>query len=142
MSNDNYPAGVTDAHPHFNPSETYIEVECTTEEALVVPSFAIKADLNHLYDYVTQMIKLGHDSTSQIMGTVAGKIELMQERVTALEQEREYECSWKGEMELPVSEEAEWDCPRCGAENTEDTLPADDWDEDAYDRMRDARYDD
>ena len=41
MSNDHYPAGVTDAHPHFNPSERPVTVSCTSEEAYVVPATAV-----------------------------------------------------------------------------------------------------
>jgi hypothetical protein len=117
MSNENYPAGVTDAHPHFNPSETLIEVECTTEEALVVPVHLVQdrlAALKNLIDdpnttRAALLFQLGH---------TAGTVDRHKKEGT-------YECDWTGELELPVSEAAEWDCPRCGVTQTTDTLPDD-----------------
>lgn len=114
MSNDNYPAGVTDAHEHFNPSETYIEVECTTEEALVVPSFAVKAQLIKLREMASAV-----PGASKLYDELGLALTLIDE----IERDGDYECQWKGEMELPVSEEAEWDCPRCGQTQTTDTVP-------------------
>lgn len=129
----NYPDGVSDAHPYFNPQEVTIEVECKAEEALVVPSFAMKADLIRLRTLT------GHGAN---MAEVDDLLAVMQHKIDEMEREGDYECQWKGEMELPVSEEAEWDCPRCGVTQTTDTLPDERGDDDAYDRMRDERYED
>lgn len=118
-SNDNYPAGVTDAHPHFNPSETYTEVECTTEEALTVPSFTVKAWLHELEDHLMQKEYAGGVNHTSIKYRIIKLRKLIDE----IERECDYECQWKGEQELPVSEEAEWDCPRCGVTQTTDTVP-------------------
>jgi hypothetical protein len=135
MSNENYPAGVTDAHPHFNPRERPVTVDCTSDEALVVPSFTIKADLIRLRELT------GHGAN---MAEVDDLLAAMQHKIDEVEREGGYECQWVGELDLPVSEEAIWDCPRCGVENTTDTILEDeDLDPDrAYDEMRDARYDD
>jgi len=126
MSNDNYPAGVSDAHPHFNPSETYTEVECTTEEALVVPSFAVKAALNEFLDWTKRRAYVAKSEEAKaVMGSANARIEKLLEQIDDIEREGDYECQWKGEMELPVSEEAEWDCPRCGVTQSTDTVPED-----------------
>jgi hypothetical protein len=132
MSNDNYPAGVTDAHPYFNPDERPVTVECTEDEALVVPSFFVKENLSAL-------LRLAQNMED---GYLTARIEVMLEQITELEKEGGYECEWTGELDLPVSPEAEWDCPRCGVTQTTDTLPDDGYDDDYYDRMKDARYDD
>lgn len=116
MSNDNYPAGVTDAHPHFNPDERPVTVSCTTEEALVIPSFVIKADLIRLRELT------GHAAN---MAEVDDLLAAMQFKIDEIEREGGYECQWVGELELPVSEEAMFDCPRCGVEQTTDTVPED-----------------
>ena len=120
MSNDNYPAGVTDAHPHFNSSETYMEVECTTEEALVIPSFLVHSELQLILEAAESGNKAGTETA----------LRLLLAEITDYERDGDYECQWKGEMELPVSEEAEWDCPRCGQSQTSDTLPDEDPDRD------------
>lgn len=116
MSNDHYPAGVTDAHPHFNPSETYMEVECTSEEALVIPSFLVKGELQKILELT------GHAAN---MAEVEKELRLLLAEVSDNEREGDYECQWKGEQELPVSDEAEWVCPRCGQTQTSDTVPED-----------------
>jgi hypothetical protein len=114
MSNDNYPAGVTDAHPYFNPSETLVEVSCTTEEAMVIPSFLVRGELEKILELT------GHAAN---MAEVEKELRLLLAEVSDNERDGDYECQWKGEMELPVSEEAEWDCPRCGQTQTTDTVP-------------------
>lgn len=132
MNNDNYPMGVTDAHPHFNPEERPVTVQCTSDESLVIPSFMVKGELQDI---------LALAATGNKAGTERAIHSLLSE-IYDLEKEGGYECTWDGELELPVSEEAEFDCPRCGSTQTTDTLP-DDIDPDrAYDEMRDARYDD
>lgn len=129
----NYPDGVTDAHEHFNPKERYLTVNCTTEEALVVPSFMVKGELQIILDIA---------ATGNKAGTEAAIHALLAE-IQDFEREGGYECQWEGEMELPVSEDAEWDCPRCGVSQTSDTIPDDGPDPDeAYERMKEARYDD
>ena len=112
----NYPDGVTDAHPHFNPTERPVTVTCTSDEALTIPSFTIKADLIRLRELT------GHAAN---MAEVDDLLAAMQSKIDELEREESYECQWEGELELPVSEEAEWDCPRCGSTQTTDTVPED-----------------
>lgn len=124
---DYLPAGVTDAHPHFNPNEHYLTVPCTAEEALVVPSFAIKAQLNDLSDFIQRRLFTAGDMP-YLKGTlesITSRIKELQGQIDEMEQEGTYECSWQGELELPESEAAEWDCPQCGSANTSDTLPED-----------------
>lgn len=129
MNNSNYPAGVTDAHPHFNPAEGSFAVECGADEALVIPSFAVKAAL----------IELAMHAQHPANGaTIVAKIKALQDLIDEMEQEREYECGFKDTLDLDVSEEAHWDCPRCGNERTTDTVP-EDRDPDAG---WDERYDD
>jgi hypothetical protein len=136
VSNDNYPAGVTDAHPHFNPQERPVTVDCTSDEAMVVPVTLVQ-------DRLEALRKLVMDPDATItavlfqLGHTAGTVDRHKKEGT-------YECDWTGELELPVSEEAEWTCPRCGVTQTSDTILEDeDLDPDrAYDEMRDARYDD
>lgn len=129
MSNDNYPAGVTDAHPHFNPNEHSVTVSCTSDEALTVPSFSVKAGLNDLEEYVNRLSKGRtmdqRPHTVQILESIVNKIGQLREQVEAEEREESYECQWEGELELPYSEEAEFDCPRCGVTQTTDTIPED-----------------
>lgn len=129
----NYPEGVTDAHPHFNPDERTVTVECTSDESLVIPVHLVQDRLEALRKVVQDpdatiaavLFQLGHT-----VGTV-----------DRYKKEGIYECDFTGELELPVSEEAEWTCPRCGVTQTSDTLP-DEVDPDrVYDEMRDARYD-
>lgn len=139
MSNENYPAGVTDAHPHFNPSETSMEVECTTEEALVIPSFAVKAELIQLKEFADGFAEVAVSEVDKGRFVTLGfMVKQLYDRVAELEREGEYECQWKGEQELPVSEEAEWDCPRCGVTQTTDTVPEDRDPDEGWD----SRYDD
>lgn len=138
MSNDNYPAGVTDAHPHFNASEVSMEVECCADEALVIPSFAIKAHLNDMHHYIENLVKLGHTPGNSILTSIAERLDQMQGQIDEMEREGEYECGWKGEQELALSEEAEWDCPRCGNTRSTDTLPEDRDPDEGWD----SRYDD
>lgn len=146
MSNDHYPAGVTDAHPHFNPDVTYREFECGADEATVIPSFAVKAALIELETYINALTKGRlmdeRPHTVQMLQSVVARVQDLQRQIDGMEQDCEYECGWKGELELDVSPEAEWDCPRCGNTRTTDTLPEGQDPDDAYDRMREARYDD
>lgn len=142
MNNSNYPDGVTDAHPHFNPNERPVTVACGADEALIVPSFAVKAGLNDLEEYVNRLTKGRmmdeRPHTVQILESIVNRIGQLREQVEANEQEGEYECEWEGEQELPVSEEAEWTCPRCGVDRSTDTAP----EERDPDEGWDSRYDD
>lgn len=125
----NYPDGVTDAHPHFNPSERPTTVSCESEEAQVVPSFAVKAALIELLEHLEQKERAGGVNHA----TIKYRIIKLQKNIDEWDREGDYECQWTGEMELPVSEEAHWDCPRCGVEQSTDTLPEEDpdrgWDD-------------
>jgi hypothetical protein len=129
-----YPAGVTDAHPHYNPpKESATAVECGADEALVVPSFAVKAALNELGDYLDLSIK--HRPNDQpILSTIRAKVQAIYDSIPLLEQEREYECPFADELDLEESECARWNCPVCGNERETDNLPEDrDPDEERYD---------
>jgi hypothetical protein len=112
MSNSNYPAGVTDNHPHFNPPRvSATAVECGADEALVVPSYWIKGELRQLCD------------TLGVTAGVVERLRLMIATIEAQEQEHEYECPFNGEVDLEESECARWDCPVCGNERETDNAP-------------------
>jgi hypothetical protein len=132
----NYPEGVTDAHPHFNPSERPTTVDCTSDECKVVPTAAIKDTIAEIGKLLEEK-KWTLDRHRQAVDLVAA----LQFKVDEIERESDYECQWVGELELPVSEDAQWTCPRCGSEQTTDTLPDEDPDRD-YEDYRDSRYDD
>jgi hypothetical protein len=122
---DYYPAGVTDAHPHFNPPrESAAAVECGADEALVVPSFAVKAALTEILEVAESGNKLGTlDLIAELLAVIPD-----------WEQEREYECPFKDEVDLEESECARWDCPVCGNARETDNLPEErDPDEERYD---------
>ena len=137
MSNENYPAGVTDAHPHFNPNETTERLECGADEVMVVPSFAIKTDLNDLLHYVENLVKLGHTPGGEILASIAARIEHINARVLDLEEEGGYECPFNDYVDTVVSEEAHWDCPVCGTERVSDTIPEDRDPDEAWDNRHD-----
>jgi hypothetical protein len=136
---DYYPAGVTDAHPHFNPPrESATAVECGADEALVVPSHMFKTALEELRvlaggDYKGD----GGLNRPASMGTVLLRIEQLIDSIPLLEQEREYECPFKDELDLEESECARWDCPVCGNERETDSLPEDRDPDYEYDRRGD-----
>ena len=99
--------------------------------------------LNELLDYVNDFARNPVIGTMQSRTIkIRDKIEALQKRITELEQEREYECPFNDEVDLPESECARWDCPVCGNERETDTLPEDVDPDRAYEEMRDARYDD
>lgn len=133
----NYPDGVTDAHEHFNPAETLIEVECTTEEALVVPTFAVKEELDRLREKMDGLSASGWAVSNKDARSVVDGLAKLLEQIEEAEREGDYECQWKGEKELPVSEEAEWVCPRCGQTQTSDTIPEDRDPDEGWDRRGD-----
>jgi hypothetical protein len=128
-----YPDGVTSAHPYFNPPvERATGVECGADEALVVPSFAVKGALYQILEVAKS-------------GNKAGTERLVAELLAVIpdwEQEREYECPFHDEIDLEESECAQWVCPVCGNDRETDTVPEDVDPDRAYEEMRDARYDD
>jgi hypothetical protein len=126
MSNDNYPAGVTNSHPYFNPPrEIATELECGADEALVIPSFTVKAHLNDLSDFLNRKSKgrMVDERTVEMLESIVSRVTTLQKAITEVEQEREYECPFKGEVDVEESEEAHWDCPVCGGDRTADTMP-------------------
>lgn len=120
MSNDNYPAGVTDAHPYFNPNEHSVTVSCTSDEALVLPNYWVQLRLNEILNITYRL-----DPNSTVATDLVAKIDEVLAESLTLSREGEYECQWEGTLDLPHSEEAEWDCPRCGVTQTTDTVPED-----------------
>lgn len=136
----NLPDGVTDAHPEFNsPAESVITVQCGHDEALVIPSFAINAELNEIRDYIGRQVRARQNGSEVLLG-ISGRLGRLLERITSLEQEREYDCTLNPalELDLPESECAQWVCPVCGNDNETDTLPEDRDPDEAWD----SRYDD
>lgn len=133
----NYPAGVSDSHPYFNPPrEIATGVECGADEALVIPSFAVKAALTEMKHMVSQLRedeRIG-GATRDLMN---GKITWLQERIDEWEQEREYECPFHDEIDLPESECAQWVCPVCGNDRETDTLPEERDPDEGWDRRGD-----
>lgn len=134
MSNDNYPAGVSDSHPYFNPQEASVHVVCGNDEAAVVPSYAITKALEKL----RRLTGDGGLNRPASHGTIVEHIDLMQELVELSERETGYECPFEGVMDVDISEEAEWTCPLCGATRVSDTLP----EERDPDEGWDSRHDD
>lgn len=133
----NYPAGVTDAHPHFNPApERATAVECGADSALVIPSFAVKAELYELQQMIISVQLLAPEAQLHKFGLVT-KIENMIERINGLEQEREYECGFNDEIDLEESECAQWVCPDCGNDRETDNAPEDRDPDYEYDRRGD-----
>jgi len=123
----NYPEGVSDSHPHFNPPrEIASAVECGNDEALVVPSFGVKAALNEIADLL-ERIPTGTmayaPSPAAARKAALNVVKRLQGEISEWEQEREYECPFSGEVDLEESECARWDCLVCGAERETDTMP-------------------
>lgn len=122
MQSSNYPAGVTDAHPHFNEQEVEIEVKCGAEEMVLVPSYAVKAMLLQIRRNVDSF------SPEQIKGALTDALDT----VYGLEDNGTYDCPYDGTVTVAVSEEAEWDCDVCGTAHKIDTATPDE--EDPRDR--------
>jgi hypothetical protein len=135
----NYPDGVTDAHPYFNPQEGSVHVVCGNDEAKVVPVHALSAALEEL-----RVLAGGDYKADSALnrpanhGTIIMRIEALREQVAAWEQDADYECPFEGVMDVAISEEAEWTCPLCGATRVSDTLP----EERDPDEGWDSRHDD
>ena len=130
MSNDNYPAGVTDAHPHFNPSEVSLHLTCGNDEAPVIPFHAMRAELDELTEWLQMK--------PRALGDIEARLALLGDYLTTLKRDSEYECPFDGTVDVAISEEAEWDCPICGTTRTSDTTP----EERDPDEGWDSRYDD
>jgi hypothetical protein len=119
------PAGVTDAHPPSTPPrESATAVDCGAHSALVVPSFAVKADLIELEVFLTKLCRFNPNDVP-MLEDIKGRVTKLKERVDELEQETEYECPFSDEVDLEESECARWDCPVCGNERETDNLPED-----------------
>lgn len=123
----NYPDGVSDAHPYFNPPrESATAVECGADSALVVPSFAVKAALIE----IAEMLERIPTATAAYAPSPAAarkkaleRVKALQEQIDELEQETEYECPFNDDVDLEESECARWDCPVCGNERETDNAP-------------------
>lgn len=115
---DNYPAGVSNSHPHFNQTEVTVEVQCGREEATVVPENAIAMGLDELLDLLSPT-----RWKSTPLGTLLTKVSVLRQQVTDLSRDGEYECPYEGEVEVEVREDAEWTCPLCGATHEIDSTP-------------------
>lgn len=124
MGASNYPPGVTDSHPYFNPpAEVMWPVECDSEECVVVPSYAVKAMLNELEDMVKKTLNKPLSQMADWLPDLQAQIKFARERVEELEDQGDYDCQFKGEIELPgQTAEAEWTCPVCGNDHVTDTI--------------------
>lgn len=120
----NYPPGVSDAHPYFNPApEVVVTVTCESEECCVVPSYAVKAGLYELEDMVKKILRLPLSQMAEQLPDLQKQIVTTRERVEELEDRGDYECPFEGEVEAPGQQaEAEYDCPVCGEPRKVDTI--------------------
>lgn len=119
MSNSNYPAGVTDNHPHFNPPAISASaVECGADEALVLPNYWVQLKLNEILNICHRL-----DPNSVVATELVDKIDKVLAESLKLSATAEYECPFNDEVDLEESECARWDCPVCGNERETDTLP-------------------
>lgn len=140
MQFSNYPAGVSDAHPHFNPPEE-MQVICGSEESTVIPSFELKAEMKRLIASVTHLQSVPTSVAIAAIPALEQSLTNLLDRVEELEDNGSYACPFEGEVQPELDGgAANWDCPVCG--ETNQTILEDD-DEPDYDAMRkDARYDD
>ncbi|QGJ92821.1 hypothetical protein PBI_BEAGLE_62 [Arthrobacter phage Beagle] len=136
-----YPDGVTDNHPYFNePREIATGVECGADEALVVPSFAVKAALNEITELlggISSGTMAYGPSPTTAKAKALKRIKALQEQIDELEQEREYECPFHDDIDLEESECAQWVCPVCGSDRETDTMPEERDPDEAWDRRGD-----
>jgi hypothetical protein len=122
----NYPDGVTDAHPHFNPAEGSLHLTCGNDEAQVVPVHAIREELKHIWHMAGGAYKGdGGLNRPASMGAIVERIEKLQESLTDWERDSDYECPFEGVVDVDISEEADWRCPVCGGDRVSDTTPED-----------------
>lgn len=126
----NYPPGVTDAHPYFNPQEGSVHVVCGNDVAAVVPSYVLGKAL----DEMTTWLQMKPRTLEQM----EERIDAIKTLIERAEREADYECPFEGVMDVAISEEAEWQCPLCGADRTSDTTP-DERDPDEERDWRDER---
>lgn len=133
MSNDNYPAGVTDAHPHFNPNEHSVTVSCTSDEAMTVPAHAVQEELAE----VKRLLDLSQSRHGTLLNATYLQLGHAVGRLQRIQREESYECQWEGTLDLPYSEEAEFTCPRCGVTQTTDTIPEDRDPDEGWDNRHD-----
>jgi len=134
----NYPAGVSDNHPYFNPQEGSVHVTCGNDEAKVIPAAAVTTQMKDLAEFVKRLTPNGAGFWQDTLQAISARIASSVEDLQAVEREADYECPFEGVMDVAISEEAEWTCPVCGATRTSDTLP----EEQDPDRGWDDRYDD
>jgi hypothetical protein len=137
MGASNYPPGVSDSHPYFNPpGEIEVEVECDGDGPLVVPSYRVKTWLNQLEQDLeqVQLLEMSEANMNKVLA-VGDWIRSLREEIDEIEDTADYDCTWTGTVELEEGQaEAEWDCPRCGVTQHADTIvehedPDRGWDE-------------
>lgn len=114
----NYPEGVTNSHPHFNQNDIVAEVQCEREEADVLPAFIVTQALDELLNLLDPKRRqlTPHEDLLYMVTTLRGRLD-------GLEQNREYECPFEDAVEVEVREDAEWQCPICGATHDINSLP-------------------
>jgi hypothetical protein len=121
----NYPAGVSDSHPYFNPPAISANaVECGADEARILPEFLVRVQVMELAHFVQHRIHVS-DSDQEVksLEAVNERVQKMLIDWAPLAQEREYECPFNDEIDLEESECARWNCPVCGNERETDTMP-------------------
>lgn len=144
FSHSNYPAGVTDAHPHFNPVHSLMAVECDEGETAIVPSEEIKTELTALEQTIRGMLAGTTSAALEQLPRVLERVTQLRERVEEQEDFGEFECTFEGDVEVEIVDAgatAVWTCPACGKEHRED-IGEDDDPDDAYDRAREAKMED
>ncbi|QOP66196.1 hypothetical protein SEA_DANIELLEIGNACE_56 [Arthrobacter phage DanielleIgnace] len=125
------PAGVTDAHPIFNPpGDSVVTVTCESEECVVVPAYSVKARLNELNEFVESLQDLSANTAAMNIPNLLHKIASFREEVEALEDQGSWNCTFEGELELPQEADVEFDCPICGEARHTDNIPERDEDDD------------
>jgi hypothetical protein len=139
MGASNYPAGVSDAHPHFNPQEATVTGTCTADDLTVVPVHVVREAIDGLTDLAKRYRRA--EEAGRPTGTITLQLEtallMLTERLQADQIEGSgLECEFEGEVDAQLQGDvARWDCPVCGHENETDVGPDDD--DDDYDRRRD-----
>lgn len=135
MQFSNYPAGVTDAHPEFNPPGE-LQVICGSEESVVIPVRVVKEELARLVKSVGHLIESPTSVAAQALPPLQQSLQQLLERVEGLEDNGSFACPWEGEVQPDMDNgSANWDCPVCGEHNQ--TIVEDD--EPDYDDMWEAR---
>lgn len=135
----NYPAGVTDAHPHFNPVHSLMEVKCDDDETAIVPSHELKEELGRLEQTLRGLLAGTTSAALEQLPRVLERVTALRERVEELEDFGDFDCTYEGDVEVEIVDAgatAVWVCPTCGKEHREDIGEDDD-----PDRARDEAYD-